>query len=88
MDKGYYYVREDQEFCRGACQPLVKCGPVEIPSDHLRGCRSCSHDGLSCEAGEDGDGVSVNEGQFVLYVSAINEQKCSSRSKLLFVMIS
>ena len=79
MDKGFYYIRDDQRYCRGDCEAVVKCGPVEIPSNHLKPCRSCSYDGLSCNSGEAGDGV--REGHLLLYVSALQEQQCWSTSK-------
>ena len=82
MDKLYYYIRDDQRYCRGNCDPVVKCGPAQIPSDHLRGCRSCNHDGSKCESGEGGDGVGDGH-HFLLYVSATEDKKCSSASKLL-----
>ena len=69
----------DVQFCKLDCV-TTKCGPVNVPSDHLDQCRVCDKQGIRCfkapgELWESGMGVERRD--FVLYVSCIQTDHCN-----------
>ena len=69
----------DLQFCKLDCVN-TKCGPVNVPADHLDQCRVCDNDGIKCFSvpGEEWkSGMGVESRDFILYVSCIQTDHCN-----------
>ncbi|ESN92826.1 hypothetical protein HELRODRAFT_69677, partial [Helobdella robusta] len=69
-------------YCVDGCANQTYCGEVEVPAKHLETCRRISSKGDFEKIGESGKGV--NNGHFILYVSAFESERCSFESTIAY----
>ncbi|KRZ74122.1 Leishmanolysin-like peptidase [Trichinella papuae] len=68
--------------CVSKCQAVTTCGEVTIPESHLMNCRifdgSCPEDDLLSM------GAGIPDTDFVLYVSAVNADRCQQKENVAY----
>ncbi|XP_071451528.1 leishmanolysin-like peptidase [Hetaerina americana] len=97
-DRVFY--RRRATYCMEACEAVTSCGEVRVPEEHLDVCRTCDDSGHNCidsgpdgianiPAGEDGakmgaKGLGVSSADFILYVSAVETERCNWGSTVAY----
>ncbi|XP_072020460.1 leishmanolysin-like peptidase [Amphiura filiformis] len=72
----YYKLHNDpHEYCAEDCSPHTLCGPVIVPSSHLKKCYFCENESNCNSKGADGAGVANTD--FILYVTAADTHDCN-----------
>ncbi|XP_070535465.1 leishmanolysin-like peptidase isoform X2 [Ptychodera flava] len=76
--KDYQVLPNDpNQYCLGACAAQTKCGYVTVPEEHLQACHICNYDnGVQCGPGSPGEGPGVEGYDFILYVTAMQTERC------------
>ncbi|XP_022659572.1 leishmanolysin-like peptidase isoform X2 [Varroa jacobsoni] len=95
-DKVFFVQGDPTPFCRERCEAVSLCGEVPVPAEHLGPCRVCNFSGLNCQVlpdeatNEAARNVTVQKGvpdaDFVLYVSAIEGEKCTQGETIAYAV--
>ncbi|XP_028966877.1 leishmanolysin-like peptidase [Galendromus occidentalis] len=87
-DKVFFLPGEQNQYCRDKCEEVSLCGEVPVPREHLAPCRTCNSYGRNCHTHEeefDREG-GVADADFVLYVSAIEGEKCTQGETIAYAV--
>ncbi|OQR70536.1 leishmanolysin peptidase-like [Tropilaelaps mercedesae] len=88
-DKVFFVHNDPTPFCRERCEEISRCGEVVVPPEHLAPCRTCDFSGLHCHVQDDGPGHverGVPDADFILYVSAIEGEKCAQGETIAYAV--
>uniref|UniRef100_A0AC34GP65 Leishmanolysin-like peptidase n=1 Tax=Panagrolaimus sp. ES5 TaxID=591445 RepID=A0AC34GP65_9BILA len=76
---------EPHPSCVDRCKEVTTCGEVAIPDEHLFQCRFCAlPTPLACTSTGPTDGPGVTDADFVLYVSAVNSNRCKNEDTIAY----
>ncbi|XP_064420026.1 leishmanolysin-like peptidase isoform X2 [Latimeria chalumnae] len=71
---------DPHRYCKGSCAEVTRCGPVIVPDQHLQQCKVCSENGQYCGSAGLPDGAGIQDGDFLLYVSALTTERCGQEN--------
>uniref|UniRef100_A0A0N4ZY23 Leishmanolysin-like peptidase n=1 Tax=Parastrongyloides trichosuri TaxID=131310 RepID=A0A0N4ZY23_PARTI len=85
QSNSFYLKNDGTQVCVGGCKEETKCGEVVIPNEHLLKCSYCSKSSTkSCNKYYGTDGVGINDGDFLLYVSVVSSVKCKNNDTIAY----
>ncbi|KAL3104237.1 hypothetical protein niasHS_002264 [Heterodera schachtii] len=86
-ESNQYYSDQSSAFlrCVTRCKAITNCGEVQVPDAHLFQCRFCLQSNpLSCIPSGPSDGPGVSDTDFLLYVSAVDTQRCRNEETIAY----
>ncbi|KAH7693184.1 Protein Y43F4A.1 a, partial [Aphelenchoides avenae] len=81
----YLETSESHPSCVDKCRDVTTCGEVSVPDEHLYKCRYCAlPNPLTCTSSGPPDGPGVSGADFLLYVSAVNSERCKNQDTIAY----